>query len=31
MDDEKAKEPVCYLESPSFSGICISIELSFIE
>ena len=30
MDDEKAREPVHYPESPSWPGMCISIELSFI-
>ena len=31
MDDEKAREPLCYRESPSWPGMCISIELSFIK
>ena len=25
MDDEKAREPLCYRESPSWPGMCISI------
>ena len=31
MDDEKAREPVYYLESPSSPGMFSSIELSFIR
>ena len=31
MDDEKAREPVYYLESSSWPGMCISIEFSFIK
>ena len=31
MDDEKAREPVYYLESPSLPGMCISIEFPLLN